>query len=220
MHQDNRTTQPANQPPAPPANDVRPTPPVRVEAPTPPAARTDRPARPRHPHLRWLVPVLVAVVSFAGWTNYESLQTHTTDGWTWCMPGGPVVSIRDGLDPATAQRTRIHEERHAAQCRSMGAVAYHRTHNSAAGRLALEAGAHCAEWPVDRAKLPIGLFRANKLDDLTEAYGDRLAGVTRDQKARAVVDSCLHIPDRTPPNLRKQALNPGQPIPPSTTSQR
>jgi hypothetical protein len=113
------------------------------------------------------------------------------DAVTLCLPGvGPVQRFTEDLGGEREELVYIHEGVHAKQCRSLGATAFAQRVTTPDGRLALEAGALCAEVAVlamrgaDRARM------RNRTVELlaSEYFGDgtvRLSEITA-----AVDDAC------------------------------
>jgi hypothetical protein len=89
---------------------------------------------------------LVLVIAWWGvdaWrrANRETLVLATT---TCPFSGEPVITISRDVVPIDATPVLVHEEVHAAQCRSLGPWRYRWENLSGSGKLALEAPAYCA----------------------------------------------------------------------------
>ena len=110
---------------------------------------------------------------------------------TLCLPGiGPLQRFRDDLRGEMVELVFIHEGVHAEQCRTLGAAGYARRVSTPHGRLAMEAGALCAEAKVLWMR---GVDRARVVDRTVETLAIgyfRDGGVTREEIAAAVDDAC------------------------------
>lgn len=90
-----------------------------------------------------LVVMLSAVL--AQRTFFSRTELGEPLAWTECpVRGEALVTITEGVAPADTLPVRMHEEVHAAQCRSLGPWRYRARNLTREGRLSLEAPGYCA----------------------------------------------------------------------------
>lgn len=93
-----------------------------------------------------LVVVLVAIAAWGARVAWQRAhRAARVVAYTTCpFSGPPVVVIRTDIPPWDTLVTRVHEEKHAEQCRLLGPVKYRLRSLTSAGKLSVEAPAYCA----------------------------------------------------------------------------
>lgn len=92
---------------------------------------------------------VIALAVTAAWGGRVAWErTHRAArivAWTTCpFVGPPVVKMVSDIPWYDTLVTRVHEEKHAEQCRQMGPVRYRLNSFTAAGKLSVETPAFCA----------------------------------------------------------------------------
>ena len=113
-------------------------------SPVPQTSPTVRPSRVRVRPL--LIVALMGATAWGGRVAWGRAHRAARDvAWTTCpFFGPPVVKMVNDIPWYDTLVTRVHEEKHAEQCRQMGPVQYRLHSFTSAGKLSVETPAFCA----------------------------------------------------------------------------
>jgi hypothetical protein len=94
----------------------------------------------------WLIVALLVVGAWGGRVAWDrSHRAARNVAWTTCpFFGPPVVRMVSDIPFYDTLVTRVHEEKHAEQCRELGPVRYRLRSLTSAGKLSVETPGFCA----------------------------------------------------------------------------
>ena len=120
--------------------------------------------------------VFAAIAVWGGVATYRRMTRPTQVLATTTCPlrGEPRVVIAPDVAPEDSMPVRVHEEVHAAQCRTLGALRYWMRNLSASGKLGLEAPAYCA---AAVARIRVGMDSARVVSRLRDDVVEAMSGV-------------------------------------------
>jgi hypothetical protein len=134
-----------------------------------------------------------------------------TVAWTTCpFVGPPVVTMVGDIPPWDTLAARVHEEKHAEQCRDLGPIRYRLRSLTESGKLSVEAPAYCAAAVARLTTEPDSQYASERLHtDMIEGMSDLADSMS--VKA-ALMQTCPEIarqPRRTRPRrVTRSTANP------------
>jgi hypothetical protein len=121
---------------------------------------------------------VIALVAIGAWgarSAWVRAQRPARDvAWTTCpFVGEPVVRMVDDIPWYDTLVTRVHEEKHAEQCRQLGPVRYRLRSLTAAGKLSVETPAFCTAAAARLTVDPDSEYVSDRLHtDMIEGLSD------------------------------------------------
>ena len=121
---------------------------------------------------------VVALLGAAAWgTRVAWVRAHRAArnvAWTTCpFVGAPIITMLNDIAPWDTFATRVHEEKHAEQCRVLGPVKYRLRSLTSAGKLSVEAPAYCAAAAARLTVDPDSQYASDRLHtDMIEGMSD------------------------------------------------
>lgn len=121
---------------------------------------------------------IVALVAIGVWGARVAWQrAHRAArvvAYTTCpFFGAPVVVTRTDIPPWDTLVTRVHEEKHAEQCRELGPIRYRLRSLTSTGKLTVEAPAYCAAAVARLTVDPDSQYVSDRLHtDMIEGMSD------------------------------------------------
>ena len=121
---------------------------------------------------------IIVLLCAAAWGGRVAwLRAHRAArevAWTTCpFVGPPVITMVSDIAPWDTLATRVHEEKHAEQCRVLGPVKYRLRALTSAGKLSAEAPAYCAAAIARLTVDPDSQYASDRLHtDMIEGMSD------------------------------------------------
>lgn len=154
---------------------------------------------------------LIALVAVAAWGARSAWVTaHRAArnvAWTTCpFVGAPVVKMVNDIPWYDTLVTRVHEEKHAEQCRQLGPVRYRLRSLTSAGKLSVETPAFCAAAVARLTVDPDSEYVSDRLHtDMIEGLSDIADSNTIKEALRSTCPQIAAQPRRTRARLKPRA---------------
>jgi hypothetical protein len=159
----------------------------------------------------WLLAALLAVLAWGGKVTWDRAHRAARNvAWTTCpFFGDPVVRMVSDIPFYDTLVTRVHEEKHAEQCRQMGPIRYRMRSLTSAGKLSVETPAFCAAAVARLTVDADSQYVSDRLHtDMIEGLADILDSTTIKAALMRECPAIASQPRRTRGPPRKPATTP------------